>query len=300
MEEVAVIIVNWNRYQLTRDCLKSLSQVRKPSLKVVLVDNASEDDSVHLLKAQFKDPHYIVNDENLGFTGGNNVGIQWAIEKGYNYIGLLNNDTVVDENFLEPLLVALQSNDQIGAVQPVIYHGKDTDVIWNSGGKLNKWTGRTVSLKKRISEEVYSEWLTGCCILTRSKVLKEVGDLFYDFFAYYEDVDWSLRVRSMGYNLLVEPESFIYHIGGASSKAEKGREGIVRPIVHYWNTRNSIWVLRRNGYFFQPTCYFFVLIRTISYSCYFLLRGRFNKLKMVWLGFSHGLGVGNSRGFCHD
>ncbi|AWW30607.1 glycosyltransferase family 2 protein [Echinicola strongylocentroti] len=290
---VAIIVLNWNGYEHTRNCLHSLRAVEGASYDVILVDNASTDGSVIKLEKDFPEPDYLVNEKNLGFTGGNNVGINYALDQGYGYIMLLNNDTEVTPSFLKKLIDALEHTPDLGAVQPMMYYLHDRSVIWNAGGKFRPWTGASVSIRKaKLHAPFYpTDWITGCCLLVKSSVIREVGLLNDHYFAYFEDVDWSLRMREKGYQLAVVPSSIIYHEAGASSKAKKkNTEGILNPKVHYLNTRNQLFQLRNHVRF--PYCLLawpIQLIKLSTFGLYFLARLRKQKLHALLRGVKDGL-----------
>ncbi|WP_186757026.1 glycosyltransferase family 2 protein [Echinicola salinicaeni] len=290
---IAIILLNWNGYAYTRQCLYSLQRVKNQDFQVILVDNASTDGSVDKLKEEFDFPKFICNSENLGFTGGNNVGINYALEGGYAYIMLLNNDTEVDPDFLDPLLNIMEANVTIGAVQPLMYYLHDQSHIWNAGAVWNPWTGSSITnTSKPKGEESYkTDWITGCCMLIRSNVIREVGKLNEHYFAYYEDVDWSLRMEKAGYEMWVVPKSVIYHEAGASSKSKsKGKEGRLNPKVHYLNARNQLFQLRNHlGFPYLLTAWPFQFGKMGIYGLYFLLRGRKQKFLAMLMGIKDGI-----------
>jgi GT2 family glycosyltransferase len=296
LPSVAIIIVNWNGYTYTQQCLQSLNSITYSNIKIILVDNASEDNSVQRLTKEF--PHVIFhqNPSNLGFTGGNNAGFDIAHSLGSKYIMLLNNDTKVNYDFLEPLVNYLEQNETCAAVQPKIFYLHNPNLLWNAGGRFYPWLGitKTIGLNKTDSEQYNkiksTDWISGCCILFKSKVIKEVGLFDDNFFAYYEDVDLSLRIKKHGFDLAYIPESKIYHVAGAASKSEvKTKEGNLNPIIHYYDTRNHLYLLRKhhNGLKFLINL-FFQSTKISAYCIYFILRGRWNKLSHASRGFCEG------------
>jgi len=191
-KELAIILVNWNQYELTKSCIYSIFNCSYQNFKIIVVDNCSKDKSVSHLKNDFTKVHFIQNNSNLGFTGANNKGIKYAKSEGYEYIMLLNNDTEVDKNFIEPLLNRLNLEKKIGAVQPLIlnYHNKKT--VWNFGGRFNKFFGIPLTLNKNIElnslkNESLTEWISGCCFVFRTSLVDLIGYLDDDYFVYYED-----------------------------------------------------------------------------------------------------------------
>ena len=293
---IAVILVNWKKYNLTSKCIDSLKKSNYKNFKIILVDNEYSEKSLIDLRNKHKELIVFKEKNNLGFAGGNNIGIRYALENDYDYIMLLNNDTEVKENFILPLVERIEKDHFLGAVQPLILNFSNKSIIWNAGGKLNKFLGITSTrlnnnkLNSSIVFDDYTDWISGCCILIKSEILTKVGLLDEKFFNYYEDVDWSLRMKSLGYDLGFVKESIIYHHGSSSSKNKKTKEGVISSKIHYFNIRNHILLLKKHKNLFNFFgIVFFQIIKTTSYIFYFLIRFRFNKLIMVLKGLKHGL-----------
>ncbi len=293
---IAVILVNWKKYNLTSKCIDSLNKSNYKNFKIILVDNEYSEKSLIDLRNKHKELIVFKEKNNLGFAGGNNIGIRYALENDYDYIMLLNNDTEVTENFILPLVERMEKNLFLAAVQPLILNFSNKSIIWNAGGKLNKFLGLTSTrlnnnkLNSSIVFDDYTDWISGCCILIKSEILTKVGLLDEKFFNYYEDVDWSLRMKNLGYDLGFVKESIIYHHGSSSSKNKKNKEGVISSKIHYFNIRNHILLLKKHKNLFNFFgIVFFQIIKITSYIFYFLIRFRFNKLTMVLKGLKHGL-----------
>jgi hypothetical protein len=297
MSSLAIILVNWKNYKDTEKCLSSLYKCVYHNFKIIVVDNESDPANSQDLKVQFPNIELLKSYENLGFTGGNNLGIKHAINQGADYVMLLNNDTIVENNFISPLLNHLEQNPKVGAVQPKIFLLNDPKTIWNAGGQLNSSIMTTSSIGHNETDHGQYEspqtldWITGCCILLRSEVINNVGMLNEQFFAYYEDVDWSLRIRDYGWQLMIEPESIIYHKAGASGKSEiKSRQGTLSPIIHFFNIRNHLYLIRIHKSGISTLIPVFLVVgKSLLYMSYFAIRGRFSKLKAVAKGLVNGL-----------
>lgn len=287
---VAIILVNWNGFTYTKACLESLEKVNTSAFQVVLVDNASKEPEGQQLKALFPQIHLITNSENLGFTGGNNVGLRYALTQGFDQVLLLNNDTLVDPGFLKPLQAFLQKPGY-GVAQPLICFAQDPATIWSAGGKWNSLLGRAITLGDRVPLSTYHpkntelDWATGCCMLVSREVLLQVGLLPEPYFAYFEDVEWSLRIRKAGFKIGLSENSKIYHEAGAASKKQH-TEGILSPKVFYFHVRNQLFLLREQGVVLG---FAYHLIRFKLWVIYFLIRGRFQKLSAVVQGLRDGL-----------
>lgn len=306
MKRTAICIINWNNYDCTLDCIQSLMEISNKDFDIVLVDNASADGSGDLLAGRFPDIKYLKMKENAGFTGGNNAGINYSLNRKYQYTLLLNNDTLVEPDFLDILVNHLDEHPEVGAIQPKIYFCHDKTLLWNGGSHFNKWTGidsveGTGKKSSATSESLKNaDWLTGCALLLRNDILPKVGLLDESLFMYYEDVDYSFRIKQAGYSLVYHPESVIYHIAGASSRAkEKGKEGFLNPRIHYYLTRNKIWFLKK---YLAPSQWFSAGIITSFYLAgvlsYFLVRRRFEKFRITLKAIRHGL-AGNMESKYH-
>lgn len=289
---VAIILVNWNGFAFTKACLESLEKVSGPLFQVILVDNASQEPEGAQLKSLFPQLHLIVNSENLGFTGGNNVGIRYALAQGFDQVLLLNNDTLVDPDFLIQLQACLQKPGY-GVAQPLICFSQDTKTLWSAGGKWNSLLGRAITLGDRMPLSRYQakspelDWATGCCMLVTKEVLLQVGLLPEPYFAYFEDVEWSLRIRKAGFKIGIAEQAMIYHEAGAASKKQHA-EGTLSPKVFYFHVRNQLFLIREQQVFLG---FPYHLIRFAFWGVYFLMRGRFQKLSAVFQGLKHGLFV---------
>ena len=296
-KNVAIILVNWNSFPLTADCIRSIDEIAYEDFDIIVVDNGSSDQSVSLLKVAFPYLILIESPENLGFTGGNNLGMQYAIEKNYKYQLLLNNDTFVKPDFLEILVSYMDEHPTTGLIQPLIYFNHNRSIVWNGGSYYNPWLGYAYTanydqlLKPENNQIKEVDWVTGCAFFTRTEVLKKTGLLAANLFIYYEDVDLSFRIKKAGYQLIFHPQSVIYHIAGMSNRNQsKGREGFVNPIVHYLNVRNRIWLLKQyTSVTHSVTVCLFNFFYIIALMAYFVVRLRFTKLKSVLKAVKEGL-----------
>lgn len=292
---VAIILVNWNGYAYTRICLQSLFKIEYTSFKVFVVDNGSTDGFISTLKAEHPTVTFIESQKNLGFTGGNNLGVEEALSQEFDFILLLNNDTEVSPDFLSQLVLTYESNPHSGIIQPLILFNRDRDTIWSAGGRFQYWLGRSKTIADRMSIGEFSknkpykiDWATGCCMLIPRSVFKKVGLLNDSFFAYYEDVDFSLNVTKKGYDITLDPNSIIYHEAGAASKKQSS-EGQLSPTVFYLNARNQIFQLRLHiGFPHFLIAFTYQIIKFSMWITYFCLRLRFKKVKAVFLGLYDG------------
>tara|TARA_B100001059_G_scaffold47083_1_gene40003 strand:- start:54 stop:977 length:924 start_codon:yes stop_codon:yes gene_type:complete len=294
--KIAIIIINWNTYQLTFNCLKSLEGCVYKNKTIFFVDNGSKDGSGDKIALEFPEINYIKNKKNEGFTGANNKALKIILKQNFDYALLLNNDTQVNPNFLCHLEARMNSDKNLAATQPLILDLQNKNTIWNAGGSLNtffcffktKYNRTTYNPKLKI--DTSTQWISGCCVLVNIEVIKKVGLLDNRFFAYFEDADWSIRMTNLGYKLGVVPESIIYHLkSGSTKKNNTLNEGHLSPYAHYLNVRNHIYLIKKHSFFNSIGSWTYQILKITSYSIYFILRCRFEKLKMVWQGLLDGI-----------
>jgi GT2 family glycosyltransferase len=187
--KVSIVSLNLNGYRDTRDCLESLQQVQYPNFDVIVVDNGSSDDSSARLQEEFPEAKLLRSQENLGFSGGNNLGIEHALDNGADYVLLLNNDTVVDPNFLSYLVQVGESEPRIGILGPKIFYLSEPQRIWYAGGYVKYGNGVCGHLgidqldqEGQFSRVEDTEFITGCAMIIKSSVFREIGLLDSKFF----------------------------------------------------------------------------------------------------------------------
>jgi len=283
---VAIIIVNWKKYDITSTCIESILNSTNSNFKIILVDNESDNKKVKKFKYR-NEIEIIQNKKNEGFSKANNIGIDYALKNNYDYTLLINNDTIVEKNLIEVLLKTAEAKS-FSVVQPLIlnYNGKE---IWNAGGRINYFFGNFITRKKLgnslNSSHELTEWFTGCCCLFKTKIFKDIGKLDERFFAYYEDVDFSLRLKKYEYKIGFTSKTQIYHYESFSSISNNSKGGKLSSYVHYLNIRNHILILKKHSDLFNSFgTRMYQIFKIISYSIYFIFRLRFTKLNMVYKG----------------
>jgi GT2 family glycosyltransferase len=261
MIKVFLVILNWNSAKDTIECLKSVGRfsIVGYELSVVVIDNASSDNSVKEIqnsdiksqndKLKFK---IIRNEKNLGFAGGNNIGLNYAIENKADYILILNNDTTVDPQLLVNLLKVAKENKEAGILSPKIYFAAGYEfhkkrygisdrgrVIWAAGGSFD-WKN-VFGVNRGVDEIDHGQYdtakkmdfATGACMFIKCGVLKKVGMFDPRFFAYFEDADLCMKVKRAGYEIYYVPKAIVWHKVAQSS-------GIGSDLNDYYITRNRL------------------------------------------------------------
>jgi GT2 family glycosyltransferase len=222
-----LIVLNWNGRRDTLELLDSLARADLPDTTVLVVDNGSVDGTLQAVQELHPWVEMLQTGRNLGFAGGNNRGIDYARSKGADVIGVLNNDTVVDEKFWPPLVeVARRSRT---AVSPDIRFADDPARSWFFGGVCSAAEGWPRHLQPHEqpprSGLVPSEILTGCCMVADAQTWQDVGGFAEDYFLIFEDADWSKRAAALNVDLLVEPRSRIQHKVSRSFRGPQGGLG---------------------------------------------------------------------------
>lgn len=241
---VIIVVLNWNGLADTLECLESLSHVDYPSYEAVVVDNGSTDGSVKAIQGRFPNTRLIENSENLGFAGGNNVGLRHALACDVDYVLLLNNDTVVDPRFLIELIEVARADGEIGIASPLILRYDAPDEIWTAGAVIDWADGSTQRLRAgeatHREEPVFDvDFVSGCALLAKREVMETIGLLDPDFHLYYEEADFCVRARKQDYRIVCVPKAKIWHKVSRSL-------GTTSPLVSYYMTRNALLFLRRN------------------------------------------------------
>ena len=215
----AIIILNWNGFDDTIECLKSLRQLTYPQYKIVLVDNGSANNEGRRIKESYSEIHLIENTTNRGFAGGCNDGINWAMDRGFDYIITLNNDCLVDPDWLTNLIAGLMAAGADFGSSRIMYY-PETDFICSDGdGLLPDGTGYVVNALQPFEgpgeiKPIFSACGAGAIFSKKSlEAVKIKGDQFFDelFFAYFEDIDLGARLHALGCMGVCIPDAVVYH-----------------------------------------------------------------------------------------
>jgi len=239
--KVSIIVLNWNGRSDTLECLQSLRSVDYVRYDIIVVDNGSEDGSVGAIVRRFPEVKVIETGKNLGYAGGNNVGLNYVLNSDAEFVLLLNNDTIVDSNLVSHLVAAARDHADAAFFSPKIYFYSEPTKIWFAGGK---W----VEAKARFFHSGYGledtnnqfnaiadiDFVCGCALLARTSVIRQIGLLDERFFLVFEDVDWSYRARAAGFRLIFVPEAVLWH------KVSRSFGGKTSPVISYFHTRNRL------------------------------------------------------------
>lgn len=241
---VFIIVLNWNSKDDTLECLKSLDHLNYPNYRVLVVDNGSTDGTEEAVRSSFPPVTVIQTGRNLGYAGGNNVGIKLALSQGADYVWLLNNDTVVDTKSLTALIEVAEADPSIAFVGSKIYFYEKPNVIWCVGGTIDLAAGARTD-HPGIGQEDLGQfdrnvdvgYVTGCSLLARKNVISTLGLLPEEYFLYFEETDWNIAAQRKGFRTVMAPTSHVWH------KYEEA--GDYRKRFLYYSFRNRIHIVRK-------------------------------------------------------
>lgn len=242
--KVFIIILHFGDPKNTEECLKSLENLEYDNFETIVIYNTKD---------------------NRGFAGGNNIGIKRVLEKGADYILLLNNDTVVDKDFLKKLVEAGEKDEKVGILGPVIYE-YETNKIHFAGGKISWLYTKGEHVRDTRYEIRDTDYITGACLLIKREVIEKIGLMPEEYFLYCEDVEWCLKAQKVGYKCVVVQGAKIWHKVSSSAEAKSF------PYIYY-HIRNGLLLAKRNAPFF---------IKILAYLNSFLVYGK-QMIKLVFL-----------------
>ncbi|NCA77573.1 MAG: glycosyltransferase family 2 protein [Alphaproteobacteria bacterium] len=275
---VTIVTVNYDQPEVTCELLRSLGKITYPSVEIIVVDNASPTRPPDMIAEQFPKVRLIRSKANLGFAGGNNLGIY---EAHGSYLLLINNDTEVEPGFLEPLIQKLERDPTIGAVSPKIRYFYQKDTIQFAGFTpmnpvtiRNRGIGFNEKDDGQYDEDRETSFAFGAAMLLPVQVVKKVGLMADIFFLYYEELDWIQRIRDAGYRILYVHDSIVYHKDSITT-------GSLSPLKIYYLNRGRILFMRRNihGKTALLSILYQIFIAVPKNLSVFLLKGQFSLFK---------------------
>ena len=260
LPKVIIIVLNWNGKKDTFECLQSLKHLDYPNYEIIVVDNASTDGSQKFLKENFPEITLIENEQNIGFGGGLNVGIKEAKKRGADYVLCLNNDVIVDRNFLIESVKVGELSDKIGGLCPMEYYYSEPDRINCAGGIVRLVGGKVYGhgeLDRGQFNKIKETWLLcGPAMMLKLKALSDVGLFDTSYFYGPEDKDMTLRLIKKGYKIMFVPHAKLWH------KRRGATGGKITPLNIYFHVRNSLLFVKKHAgnklELFLSTLYFFL------------------------------------------
>jgi hypothetical protein len=243
LPRVGVVIVNWKSPADTLRCLASLETATYPNLLITVVENGSGDNSADLLRQAYPELNLLISQQNLGYTGGNNLGIRSSLASECEFVFLLNDDAIVEAQTLAELVAAASQHPQAGFLGPKILAIEEPELLLSAGGT---WDSRYLPANRGMGETDAGQYnqpktvdfLSGCALLVRREVIEQVGLLDEDYFAYNEEVDWCYRGLLAGFQAVYVPTSRVWH-------PDTRRRDQDSPNVTYYTTRNSLLFARK-------------------------------------------------------
>jgi len=268
---VAVIILNLNNYEDTAECLRSLQDSEYDNISVVVVDNGSDDQSPTQLSDQF-DIELIQRETNGGFGGGNNTGIKWVLERKFDYVFLLNNDTVVGSKTIGHLVAALEQKEEYGIAAPKLYYYDEDDVLQAFGAEIVSWKANTIPYGQgerdfgQYDEQRCVAQANGAAMMIDIEVIREVGLFDEDYGFYTDDLDYCYRARDSGFSIVAVPDTSVQHKVSATA-------GTASPFTAYYTIRGRLLFARNHGSIsdwvrFVPYILYFTLYRIAAHLRY--------------------------------
>lgn len=283
--KITIIILNWNGANDTIECINSLKEIKNFTLDIFVIENGSDQDDYLELKNKFPEIKLIRCEENLGFAGGNNLGIKYAMNDNPDYILLLNNDTTVEPDFIDRLLKVFEKKSKAGIVAPRINYYYEPKKIWTEGGKISRIRGSGFAYSERYDNGVDTEFrsvtfVSGCCMLIKRELIETIGMFDKNYFLYVEDTDFCKRTLDSGYKIYIAYSSKIFH--KVSSSTNKNLS--VLPL--YYMTRNRLYFAKKNFPKTHFITFFYILITMLIKSIIWISQGKANNISIVSIAFS--------------
>jgi GT2 family glycosyltransferase len=295
LPSVMAVVLNYNGYEDTVKCIQSLRSATYPNLSIVLVDNASSDQSGKRLETEYADVPMIRMKNNLGYAAGNNAGIRYALERGAQYVLVLNNDVIVDSAFLEPMIHVATKYSDVGIVTCKLFYQSAPKVIYSAAGYFSKLTctgvnrGKWLNRIRSQNKIVFVDFICGALFLARRTVFSDVGLFNEKYFMYYEDLEYSRRVVKK-FRMVYTPDAVAFHKSGAGKGWRTYSE-----LYLYYHTRNRLWAFRDEAFLYRIYLIVFVFANVVAKS--FIVSSNiwnhrkqaFVQLHALYKGFKDGL-----------
>lgn len=246
MENIYIIILNYNNYKDTIECIESLNKYlpKQYHVTIVIVDNSSVNESVQQLeKRNYSNTVLLKSEKNVGYAGGNNIGICYALEQKAEYIVILNNDTIVCEDFITPCIEFLKNNSKVAFVSPAIIDYK-LGVVQSTGANIDIRKGNVFIENqgreyKNLPEQIEADYIGGACMVLSTDIVKKIGNIPEAYFLFFEESEWCYRAKKKGLKNICITTTKIFHKGSASIDKIVG-------LHSYLMERNRVVFVKRN------------------------------------------------------
>lgn len=293
---VAIVTAVWNQLDMTLKCLASASELDYPNVSLTVVDNGSDEDVLGPIGEAYPTATLIRLDKNLGFAAGFNHGIKAALENNPDYLLVINNDVFFAPDTLAKLVDRAEKAERPGQISPKIYYLEAPKRIWHAGGKVSsallEVTHAAVDVDDAGQFDKWDEldFIPLCVALIPAKAFEEVGLFDEGFFLFYEDMDFSLRLKQAGYSLHLVPDAHVWHAVSTSSG------GFYAPLERYWMAQASGRFFRKHG---RPLQLLFLILpyrmaSALKMTFKLLSQGKSRSLRAYWLGLWRGWSTGKA------
>lgn len=288
---IYICVLNYKNPEDTIACCESLLQLHQKEFQILLIDNASPDDSQRMLtnyvKANSSNIIFFPLKKNIGYAGGNNVALRYAMNQSdFEYAWILNNDTLVAPDSLTWLITYMENNPEVGICGSKLIYEWDHNKLQGYGGKYNPYIGTTRTCRD-IKDIKNIDYVIGASVFVRPSFLKQVGLMSEDYFLYYEELDWAMRARGK-FLIGCEPRSIVYHKEGAAVGSDTLHPESKSELADYYGMRNRLQFARK----FFPRYLPIIYLSTVG-----ILWNRFQRhqYKRIWLCLKLLLGIKDKR-----
>lgn len=277
---VFLIVLNYKGYEDTCECVDNLLQQNYGNYKILIVDNDSQDQSYEKLVMRYPYIQIIQTGKNLGYAGGNNIGIQIAVKEGAQYIGILNNDIKAEVDVVAEMVTAFAHDERLGMIGPAICEW-NSDIIQSAGAKISFYTGNSILYHKGENylelnrrNMIYGNYLGGAALFFRTSILDEIGQIPECYFLFFEETEWCAKTIKSGYFVACDLKVRIWH-------KESATVNKISNIKKYYLDRNRILFIKRNAKLHERICFECLLILQTVYRRLFKGKQSVNNLAII-------------------
>lgn len=277
---VFLIVLNYKGYEDTCECVDNLLQQDYENYKILILDNDSQDQSYEKLIMRYPDIQIIQTGKNLGYAGGNNIGIQIAIKEGAQYIGILNNDIKAETGVISEMVKVFAHDERLGMVGPAICEW-DSDIIQSAGAKISFYTGDSILYHKGENyfeldkkNMIYGNYLGGAALFVKTSILSEIGLIPECYFLFFEETEWCIKTVKSGYYVACDLKVRIWH-------KESATVNRISNVKKYYLDRNRILFIKRNAMFYEKIYFGCLLILQTIYRRLFKGKHSVNSLAII-------------------